>query len=380
VTAPPIEQVTDHAGSAPDVDVDPELERIVHRALPRARVLRAVALGTDEAAGASGATVKAAGYGIPIRIDVEADGALSTLVLHGTSSNRFGHDRRADRAAELILAADTFDSIPRHAPALDVGAFRRDGQSVSLRDCGEFYLLTQYVEGRPYADDLRRIAEAKLASTGDLQRIHALVDYLVGLHASRPEHAVAYERSLRDLLGAGEGIFGIVDGYGAGAPGAPLGLLQRIESLGLEWRWKLKQREPRLARIHGDFHPFNVLFDDTQGVRVLDASRGCLGDAADDVTCMAVNFVFFALEDPMAWRGAFSVLWKEFWRSYLERSGDNQLLSVAAPFLAWRLLVLACPVWYPNLSAASRERLLALAEAALKAQRFEPEMAEDVFR
>ncbi len=59
---------------------------------------------------------------------------------------------------------------------------------------------------------------------------------------------------------------------------------------------------------------------------------------------MAVNFLFFAIEDGEAWRSAFGPLWREFWSRYLERTGDQELLAVAAPFLAWRLLVLACPV------------------------------------
>jgi hypothetical protein len=42
-------------------------------------------------------------------------------------------------------------------------------------------------------------------------------------------------------------------------------------------------------------------------------------------------------------------------------------------------LVLACPVWYPNLSGNGRERLLSLADTILEAERFEPTMAEAVF-
>src|SRR5687767_7732441 len=119
-------------------DVDPELSRIVRRAVPRARILSAVAMGPDDASPSQSITAKSAGYGIPIRIDVEVDGQRRSFVLHGSSANQFGHDRRADRAAELLLAADTFASIPRHTRALDVGAFRRDGSSVSLLDSGEF--------------------------------------------------------------------------------------------------------------------------------------------------------------------------------------------------------------------------------------------------
>jgi hypothetical protein len=359
---------------------DPDLNRIVARVAPDARILRIVVLGSDDTGAVPETTAKATGYGIPIRIDIETAGQVRRLVLHGTSCNAFGHDRRADRAAEVLLAADTFAAIPKHARVLDVGAFRDDGGSVSLVNTGEFYLLTEYLDGTPYAEELRRIARTRTLTSSDLDRVDTLADYLVALHVPVDGHPWAYRRSLRDLLGSGEGIFGIIDAYGTGAPGANAERLQRIEARCLEWRWRLKQEHERLARIHGDFHPFNVLFDARSELGVLDASRGSLGDPADDVACMAVNFVFFAIDDDTAWRVALAPLWRRFWNRYLDQTNDERLLSVVAPFLAWRLLVLACPLWYPNQSPVSRERLLSLCELALAQEHFEPELAERVFR
>jgi hypothetical protein len=363
-----------------DADLDRELVRIVERAVPGARVLRAQRLGVDEGVGNADATAKAAGYGIPIRIDVERDGSARSLVLHGASANPFGHNRRADRAAELILAADTYGLVPRHVRALDVGALKSDGSSISLQDGAEFYLLTDYAPGRPYADDLRRIAKTGTVEPTDVARVKVLVDYLVELHAAPCDDAVGYERAVRDLFGGGEGIFGIVDGYGAGAPGGEVTRLKRLEHLCLDWRWRLKAQRPRPARIHADFHPFNVLFDEQSSLHVLDTSRGSLGDRADDVTCMAVNYVFFALENLASWRGAFAQLWYDFWDLYRRASGDTDLVAVAPPYLAWRLLVLACPAWYPNLAESARSQLLSFAEATLLHDRFEPTLAELVFR
>lgn len=157
--------------------VDPELARIVERAAPGALIIRAKALGTDETSEQQQTTAKAAGYGIPIRIDVEVHGQARSFVLHGSSANQFGHDRRADRAAELLLAADTYGRIPQHVRALEVGAFRPDGSSVSLSHTREFYLLTEYAEGRPYAEDLRRIAETQTLTEQDSSRLVTLVDY-----------------------------------------------------------------------------------------------------------------------------------------------------------------------------------------------------------
>ena len=130
------------------------------------------------------------------------------------------------------------------------------------------------------------------------------------------------------------------------------------------------------AGTHGDFHPFNVVFGDGLELTTLDASRGCRGDPADDVTAMAINYLFFAVDSPGAWSGGLRQLWYRFWQGYLEQTGDRELLSVAAPFLAWRALVVCNPRFYPNLSERGRAALLGLALRALAAPRFDVEAAE----
>ena len=122
-----------------------------------------------------------------------------------------------------------------------------------------------------------------------------------------------------------------------------------------------------------------MLFDERSQLHLLDASRGSAGDAADDVSAMAVNFLFFALDNPSTWRTAFQPLWRRFWGEYLEHSRDKGLLEVVAPFLAWRCLVLANPVWYPHVPAAARANLLGFVSRALRASTFDPESAQTVF-
>ncbi|MEO7035304.1 MAG: phosphotransferase [Polyangiaceae bacterium] len=355
---------------------DDRLRALVAHALPGAQLLRVVPLTTDSAD--HEATAKGAGYGAPLRLEVQHEGQQKCLVLHSATPNPFGHERRADRAAEMLVAADTFALLPRHTHALDVGAYQGSG-FVSLRDTGEFYLLTDYAEGRPYADDLRRIARAGMLEPRDVMRVDALVHYLLSVHSIKLPEATLYTRSIRDLLGSGEGIFGIVDGYPEHVPGADAERLQGIEEACLSWRWRLKHNYRRLVRIHGDFHPFNVLFDDDSELNLLDASRGSAGDAADDVAAMAINFIFFSNFDARLWRSSFQHLWRRFWGAYVEHSRDHELLDVVAPFLAWRGLVLANPVWYPDLAPASRSKLLEFVEAALAAPRFDPEFAQEIF-
>jgi len=354
------------------------LSRLVEAALPGAQIVRVTALGADAASHEE--TTKGGGYGAPLRIDVTLDGRLRALVLHTVTANQFGHDRRADRAAEVLLAADTFGELPGHVRALDVGAFRGGDDFVSLAGTGEFYLLTTHAEGTLYAEDLRRIARTRHVEPQDLERHGALLDYLAGLHRRAvPPNPVAYVRSIRDTIGSGEGLFGIVDAYPDGVPGASRERLERIELDCVRFRNRLRGRHERLARIHGDFHPFNLLFAERAELSLLDTSRGSLGDPADDVACLALNYPFFALGHPGAWRAALRSLWLETWEGYERRTGDSALCEVVAPFLAWRGLVLASPVWYPELVPADRERILGFVEVALRAPRFSPALADGFF-
>jgi hypothetical protein len=362
----------------------PGLERLVAGLWPGAVVVRCDALGPDPG---SGPTEKAAGYGRPVKVLArDAHGAERTLVFRTMQANEFGHERRADRMAGMLLAYDDFGAVPDHVAALDVGALLPDGRLASLRGAGEPYLVTGWAEGRLYAEDLRRVVGAGEASPRDLRRCEALARWLAALHAGAPAAGdgppadVRWRRALRDLVGSGEGIFGIVDGYPDGVAGAPRARLEAIERRCLAWRWRLRDRHRRLARTHGDFHPFNVVFGEDDRLALLDASRGCQGDPADDVTALSVNYVFFALDRPAAWARGLGPLWRRFWAAYLEASGDRGLLEVAAPFLAWRALVVCCPRFYPRLSPAARDALLGLAERALDAPAFEPAWAEELFR
>jgi hypothetical protein len=361
--------------------VPPGLEELLGELFPGSSLIRARLFGADSDSASESGTAKAAGYGEPLRLTLrDAAGGERELVLHTASANQYGHDRRADRADELLLAFDTFPTIPDHIQALDVGAIRKGGRLVSLRDAGELYLLTTYAPGRPYASDLRRIAQDGVASDLDRARCDALAKYLARLHVPIRGRPLAYRRAIRDLIGHGEGIFGVVDGYPVDTPAAPAARLRAFEARSAEWRWRLRDRSARLSRSHGDFHPFNVVFaEGAEQPTALDASRGCAGDPADDVTCMALNYVFFALDRRASWKTALGPLWRRFWARYFAERPDPDLLGVAPPFLAWRALVIASPDFYPALPAASRDKLLGLAERALEAGALSLDDAERLF-
>jgi aminoglycoside phosphotransferase (APT) family kinase protein len=149
-------------------------------------------------------------------------------------------------------------------------------------------------------------------------------------------------------------------------------VLEEIEHHCVRWRWKLKSRTHRLRQVHGDFHPWNILFQSGAEFRVLDRSRGEYGDAADDVACLSMNYLFFSLQRSGTLDGAFETLFRRFWDRYLATTGDREILDVVAPFLVFRGLVMANPVWYPNLNSIVRQRLLAFMLAVLEEDSFDP--------
>jgi len=354
------------------------LEELVRSLFDEARLLRAVPLKPD--VDVSGGTHKGTGYGAPIRLDIEQRGQRMSLVLHTASANEFGHDRRSDRAAEMLLAADSFDLLDGHVRVLDVGAYRQGGGFVSLRGTGEFYLLTSWAEGALYAEQLRAVAARGHADEQDLATAETLASYLARLHAEPLVEPAVYARSIRDLVGSGEGIFGLVDAYPADTEAAPPERLLALEQQCVQWRERLKHESRRLRRIHGDFHPFNLLLDERGKLALLDTSRGSAGDPADDLAALTINYLFFGLENEGSWQGGFAPLWYRLWKSYTAARPDEELGRVIAPFFAWRSLVVCCPRWYPDARVRTRERLLAFSERLLGGEVFRPELAEEIFR
>jgi hypothetical protein len=354
------------------------LAQRLRQMFPESRVRSARHLGTGETK-AEGETTKGLGYGRPIVVVLALpDGREQRLVFHTASPDDFGHDRRSDRVAEMLLAWDTFSLLPRHVRALDVGVLAADGALVPLGGAGEGYLVTEWAEGTLYAADLRRIAESGEVTDEDVARAERLARLLVAIHKLPGTHEGAYVRAWRDTVGGGEGIAGMVDGYPRDTPGAASERLAAIERACLGARQRHKAKTSRLRRTHGDFHPFNLLFDARGEPVLLDTSRGSEGEPADDVACLAINYLFFGVEHRATWRRGLGTLWQRFFGVYLAESGDRQLLDVIAPFFAWRGLVVASPRWYPNLAASDRSRILGFVERALAAERFDPALGLEV--
>ena len=347
-----------------------EIEHYLCRAVGKdVRLLAMAPLGEPES-GAAG--VKTYGYGKPVRLDFRVAGECRrSAVFHTMAPNCFGHEFPSDRAQALLWAHRAFNHLPRHVASLDVGAFKSDGTLASLGNAEEFFQLTEYADGRGYNEDLERLYQGGKLRHVDCDRADALCDFLLEIHRVPGPDQGLYTRRIRELVGHGECIMGLTDSYPP-HPAAPPALLEEIEHLCVQWRWKLKGREHRLRQVHGDFHPWNILFEDGTDFRLLDRSRGEWGEPADDVTCLTANYLFFSLRRSERLEGPLGVLFVNFWRRYLSQSGDRDMLAVAAPFFAFRGLVLASPVWYPRLSDSLRAKILRFVVNVLRQEAFDP--------
>jgi hypothetical protein len=327
------------------------------------------------------ADLKGFGYGVPCFIEFSVGKDTKCVVLETMRTGGFGHDHSSDRAAALLWQHSAFNNLPKHVRSVDVGSFVNDSESLrSLGDCGEFFILTEFVDGALYHSDLDRMSASGNLFDLDEERCIALADYLARIHSVKKNSPELYVRRVRDLVGHGECIFGLTDSYPRNQKYVDQKFFIEFEKACVEWRWRLKNKVHRLSQVHGDFHPWNIMFRQGIDFTVLDRSRGEWGEPADDVTAMTVNYIFYSLQEFGKLAEGFERLFMLFWKNYLDKTSDEEILSVVQPFYAWRSLVVASPLWYPNLSLDVRRKLFRFARNVLKAKKFDFETVESYLK
>lgn len=341
------------------------------------KVLRVVPLQ-----GGREADLKGFGYGVPYVVECSVNGQTKRLVLETMRPEGFGHDDFSDRAAVLLWQHSAFNKLPKHVHSVDVGAFLTDGQTLkSVGDCAEFFILTEFVDGALYHDDLDRIKETGSMTELDEDRCVTLANYLAEIHSVKKKDAPGlYVRRIRDLIGHGEGIFGLTDSYPKNLGYVDDKFFIEAEKRCVEWRWLLKNKPDRLSQTHGDFHPWNIMFQKGTEFTVLDRSRGEWGEPADDVAALTINYIFYSLQAFGVMDGPFGRLFVLFWKNYLDKTGDDEILKVIQPFYAWRSFVIASPLWYPDLALQVRKKIFRFADRVLKAKEFEFESVESYLK
>jgi len=317
------------------------------------------------------AALKQFGYGHPVLISYLLDNQEEQIVLHAVEHNAFGHERDDDRIAAIWLDFNTFNRLPHHVPAIDMIGLTYAGKIQSLRSMKELFLITAYGPGQPYANDLIRLRDDGTSQPIDVRRAETLAAYLAEIHQVKHAEPMLWRRRLRDLIGHGEGIMGLTDSYPAGLNYITEAELQAIEAMANRWRWRLKPLDHRLSQVHGDFHPFNILFETDTQFHLLDRSRGAWGEPADDVSCITINYLFFSLQRFGKLGEPFTELHHRFWEKYLALQPDEELLQVIQPWFAWRALVVASPIWYPTISDDVRRKLLTFACRVMATERYD---------
>jgi len=324
--------------------------------------------GVRRLGGSDGDTAdpKSLGYGVPLEIECTVGGAPRRLVMaRSRVAQGFGHDYPADRAWQALYGHAAYNSFPAHVRSLDVGFVRDSGGLVSAGDATEFFQLVEKAEGRLYWLDLERLLTEPVQDL-DRERACELGRFLARAHALKRDEPTLYERRVRELVGHGECLMGILDSYPHPYPLLSPQACEALEHDAVAWRWRLRGRSHRLACVHGDFHPWNLLFREGTDFSALDRSRGEWGEPADDVTALGINYLFFglrkaAIEGRQGVAEPFAGLFRGFLGEYLSASSDCELLQVMAPFLSFRALVIGHPRWYPALDQATRVALLTLA-------------------
>ena len=330
--------------------------------------------GSTAASGEAQRDVKGFGYGRPYFVTFERPGgAVEEVVLSTMKGDGFGHEHFADRAGILLWQHRAFNTLPRHVRSLDVGYVTKDGRMQSAGDAEEFFILCEKVEGTEYVHDLNRLRDGGELRALDRARVAALAAYLAEIHAVKSSESGRYVRRIRELVGHSECIFGLTDSYPPDNGFISPDELQAIEKQCIEWRWRLKERTDRLCQVHGDFHPWNVMFREGTDFTALDRSRGEWGEAADDISAMAINYLFFGLLKTAGREldTGFKSLFDLFFETYLEKTGDDEVLEVIQPFFAFRGLVVASPVWYPHISLETRRKLFNFIRNVLDAEEFD---------
>ena len=140
----------------------------------------------------------------------------------------------------------------------------------------------------------------------------------------------------------------------------------------LSWWGKIRDKSDRLCSVHGDYHPGNIRLQGDDFI-LLDRSRGSWGEPADDVSCLSVNYIYYAIKDCGAFEGPFAELFRLFLDYYLEKTNDDGFFEVTQPFFAFRVLVLANEKFYPDDTVETKRKLIDFGHSILETDRFDVE-------
>lgn len=318
-------------------------------------------------------------------IEVKTEKGDKHYVIKGLFPEGLEHDYPADRAGVFLLDLDEFKNLPKHVKAIDVLSEMEDGSIKAIGGGKEYYLLMERAEGKHYFNDLAAFPGKDKLDTTDIEKIQSMASYLAKIHSVKKDSKQLYWRKVRDTIGHGECLMGVFDTYPEGTISSRE--MADIEKKCVDWRAKLKPKFKRLCQIHGDFHPGNIWFQSRGEVFspfqapidfiLLDRSRGPWGDAADDVAALTINYIFFSINHFGKLKGPYLDAMNLFYDIYINETEDTELFEVLAPFYAFRGVVIANPVFYPDVTPENRRKIFNFVHGVLNDDSFKIEKVNE---
>ena len=314
-------------------------------------------------------------HGEGFEVDYEVSGKEKSLIIRTQRPLGFSHEYASDRAKVFLLQHELSRDIPKHVRSIDVLGVA-PGEVVSLGRAREFYQIVEKAEGTPYMEDLERIKKAGKLNDNDKKKALMLSNYLVDLHrkkfkGERELEISLRKRHLRDTVGHGEMLLGVLDTYPEKVAFSSKKETAELICKAVRFEQKARDLENKLSRMHGDFHPGNIWFKENGDFVLLDASREIWGLPADDLTALSINYIWFALMHRGKFDGPFKELFEIFWKNYFKKTGDRSILSTAALFFAFRGVVVAHPIFYKNQSDQVRRKIFNFIGSALEDKIFD---------
>ena len=260
----------------------------------------------------------------------------------------FGHEYPADRANVIIRALMDHNILSNHVKVLNAGSIQKNGSLLSLGEPEEFFIIMEEGKGIEYWNDLDVIRNNEKLAKEDEEKIKLIADYLASIHNIKYDGGngnYLYKKVVRDFVGHGELIMGIIDTFPDKLDFVSNKELTEIVKKTVEWWEKIKRNSHRLTVIHGDFYPGNIWFDGKKIV-IFDRSRFRYGEPADDITALIMNFINYSVMTYGEFKGPFEKLTNLFFEEYLKKREDKELFKISPLFLSFRSLVCIHPVFY----------------------------------
>lgn len=322
-----------------------------------------------------GSGVLGTGYSLKFKLN----GKNKTLVLKSLFTENLGMDHYSDRAASLLDAHDNYNKMKDHVKSEDVLAHNENNSLTSIGKAKEFYILMEEAKGEDLFKDFEKIKETKQLTEETKEKIKKISDFLVELHKNKHESIPLYRRKIRDTLGSGGSLIGLLDMHPDPAFKQFEEKWIQIVKLSINFWKRSRNMHNRLCEIHADYHPGNLWFEN-QKLTILDRSRGRFGEPADDITAFAINPIMYSLMTNGNFEGPFKEMFDIFWNNYFKQTNDKEMRKIMAPYIAFRVSVVTNPIFYNDEALGGKEkatfirsRMINLALNILKDNEFNPE-------